>query len=250
MPAHEHRRSYETPISGRDRQIVHLLQRWLEPTVTRCVRDSAGGRVLDVGCGEQPLRAMVEAAGGAYVGFDVEQNAQNSVHILGHLDAPLPEPWPDVTQSYEVVLCLPGYGHVLGWPLAFSNLRRLTKEGGILVLTVPFMFPTHMEPIDYFRTTRFALPALARSHNFEVVELQTLGDGVDILVTVLDDLSVLPASRSLIARAATLIVQVLKKAVAAQVRRRYLPLTINSNLYFSNAAVLRATTNQAKEAAG
>lgn len=218
---------------------MERLAAWVVPTVDRIVRQT-GGRVLDVGCGEQPLRQIVESAGAAYVGFDVEQNAQGSVQVLGFLDRPLVHPWPDAEAAYDVVLCTEVLEHVLGWPQAFSNLRRLTKDGGHLVLTVPFAFPLHMEPIDYLRTTKFAIPKLAAEHGFEVLELQSLGDGADVLVTMLEDLSILPASRSLTARVVARIARQAKRGLAALLRKRQVTLTFNSNFYLANAAVLRA----------
>jgi hypothetical protein len=53
-----HRRSYDAPVEGRDRQIVERLAGWLIPAVTRAL-DGNPTDVLDVGCGEQPLRSVV-----------------------------------------------------------------------------------------------------------------------------------------------------------------------------------------------
>src|SRR5471030_1079058 len=68
-----HRHDY-SQVAGRDR--------WTVRAVNACVRGAlppllssapSTGAVLDVGCGEQPFRALIESSGRRYVGMDVVQ---------------------------------------------------------------------------------------------------------------------------------------------------------------------------------
>jgi len=47
-------------------------------------------------------------------------------------------------------------------PAVVANLLTLLRPGGRLVATVPFIFPIHDEPHDYYRYTRHGLAHLFR----------------------------------------------------------------------------------------
>jgi hypothetical protein len=58
----EHRGTYDV-AAGRDRWSVRLVNDWVSAAVPAPVSKAAAGAVLDVGCGEQPFRSLVEARG-------------------------------------------------------------------------------------------------------------------------------------------------------------------------------------------
>ena len=204
----------------------------------RCLASaSPAGAVLDVGCAEQPFRALIESSGRHYVGMDVVQNRTRSVAILSTLEAA-----PSPVRPFQVILCTEVLEHVADIDAAFAGLRRLTASGGAVVMTVPFMFPLHMEPYDFRRLTLHGVRRLAADHGFAVEAATPLGALPEVLATLIADASVLPVSRSPIARAK---VGLLRLAAAALVRlldARSLStgIAINSNCYLSNGVVLRA----------
>src|SRR5204862_40840 len=53
-----------------DRHVLVALRRALDRVLTRPEVLRAGGRVIDVGAGEAPYRALFEARGGEYIGCD------------------------------------------------------------------------------------------------------------------------------------------------------------------------------------
>jgi hypothetical protein len=118
----------------------------------------------------------------------------------------------------------------------------LIAAGGAVVVTVPFMFPLHMEPYDFRRLTVHGIERLAADHGFRVDVSTRLGRLPDVLAMLVADASILPASRSVFAKAKVVI---LRAAAAAAVRlldSRALSngVAINSNAYLSNGVVLRA----------
>lgn len=59
-----------------------------------------GMKVVDVGCGEQPLRSLIESCGGNYTSVDVIQNKKNNVDIVADISSiPLP------SDSFDVIIC-------------------------------------------------------------------------------------------------------------------------------------------------
>ena len=242
MPRWEHRTTYKEIPEGRDGHMVRVIAGWLQSVVVRALRDTVGpARVTDIGCGGQPLRTLVESEGATYVGFDVEQNAQASVAIIGCIDRGLPVPWPDAHHVYDVVLCTEVLEHVSDWDIAFMNLRSLVAPRGRVILTVPFVFPLHMEPLDYFRATPYALERLAERHHFAIDEQHKLGNARDVIATALDDISILPHQPTLGPRIAARVLRTGRKWLVKLIQRDALwaLVRVNSNTYLSNAVVLR-----------
>jgi hypothetical protein len=193
--------------------------------------------VLDVGCGEQPFRPLVESCGRRYTGMDVEQNRARTVDILSTLEAA-----PSPAEAYPLILCTEVLEHVADVAAAFAGLRRLVAPGGAVVVTVPFVFPLHMEPYDFRRLTLHGVERLAADHRFRVESSARLGRLTDVLAMLIADASILPVSRSLFAKAKVVL---LRGAAALLVRifnSRALSagVAINSNAYLSNGVVLRA----------
>jgi SAM-dependent methyltransferase len=241
--AFAHRSSYDTLPNGRDRYIVRAIGPWLKARLGEQFNGAASARgVLDVGCGEQPFRATIEGAGIAYDSMDVVQNSQGNVGVLAGIDAPLPEPWPGRRPCYDVILCSEVLEHVRDWPQAFANLRRLLIAGGRLIVTVPFVFPLHMEPYDYYRVTPYALTQLAERHGFRVLRLDKLGGALDVLGTISADVSVLPAQPRFLARAKAYVARRLRNLTLAVLDSRWFQrgLQFNSNTYLSNGLILEA----------
>jgi SAM-dependent methyltransferase len=65
-------------------------------------------------------------------------------------------------RAFDVIVVSEVLEHVHSPHLAIENMHRLLKNGGRLILTVPFMLPIHEGPNDYFRYTRHGLEFLLR----------------------------------------------------------------------------------------
>ena len=139
--------------------------------------------MLDAGCGEQPFRSTLEAAGLTYHSLDVQQNAAHSVEFIGALDAGLPAAIP--RGAFSLVLCTEVLEHVARWDRAFENFSALLQSGGRIIITTPFVYPLHEEPHDFWRPTPYAVQNAAAANGFTVIEQHRLGDSWDVLGTVL-----------------------------------------------------------------
>lgn len=139
------------------------------------------GRVLDYGCGQQPYRNIVEAAGGDYRGYDrasypasVSEKDHGPSGVLSHFQ------WDSILCT-QVVQYLPLSGTVqfddrpsptIIRPLE-DTLRRfytqLWKQGGRLVLTYPTHWP-EVEPSDLHRFTKSGMERLLTEAGFSIIE--------------------------------------------------------------------------------
>ena len=98
-------------------------------------------RVLDVGCGEGQFTTGLARAGFSVVGVDVAEEPlrRGRVHHP-ELDlrlVPLEGPWPLADASFDVVWAGETIEHVAdtaGW---LSELRRVLRSGGSLLLSTP-----------------------------------------------------------------------------------------------------------------
>jgi 2-polyprenyl-3-methyl-5-hydroxy-6-metoxy-1,4-benzoquinol methylase len=101
----------------------------------------AGQRVLDVGCGEGRFAAELAVAGAVVVGVDVAaeplRRARAQHPELDLRQVPVAGAWPFEDACFDVVWAGEAIEHVAdtsGW---LSELRRVLRSGGLLVLSTP-----------------------------------------------------------------------------------------------------------------
>lgn len=142
----------------------------LDAAVTDTIRRHAHGAVLDVGCGAMPYRDAVLRAARSYDGLDVEER-----HAEVRFVAPVTDMAPVESSSYDTVLCSEVLEHVSAPDQALSEIARVLRVGGKLILTVPFLGRLHEEPHDYARYTEHGLRVMCERAGLKVEEIRTTG---------------------------------------------------------------------------
>lgn len=181
MCLEQRRASYRTAIHKHDYFVVHHLRSFLHQQLAKLLRP--GDKVADLGCGEQPFRALIEAYGAQYTGVDVVQNRQGTVALLAPITA-----LPLADARFNVVLCTEVLEHVSDTYTAFSELSRVLTAEGIALVTVPFAYPLHEQPYDFVRLTPYQLQVCAQHNGLLIEELRLSGNEVEVLATALDHL--------------------------------------------------------------
>ncbi len=217
--------------------IIPLLRRATQELIEDVARDlGAGSAVLDIGCGNQPLRELIEERKWSYTGLDVAQNDLNNVDIVGRIDGKLP-----TTAAYDLLLCTEVFEHVVKWEAAFANLALLSKSGARVIITAPFVFPLHEEPHDYWRPTPYAFEEFANSNGFDVVKSVRAGDGFDVLGTFLNSSYIAFHTKGLAMRVRAFLVKrlisMLKRDLSTSRIGNY--ASIQGNWYLSNVFLLK-----------
>jgi ubiquinone/menaquinone biosynthesis C-methylase UbiE len=107
-------------------------QRRRHQIITHMAR--GGGRTLDVGCGSSVILQSLNNA----VGLDV---LQNKLRYMRRYDVPLVRgsifalPFADAT--FDCVVCSQVIEHIPGDPVIFTELARVLRPGGLLILGTP-----------------------------------------------------------------------------------------------------------------
>lgn len=132
------------------------------------------GAVLDVGCGSQPYRALVPAA--RYVGLEIDTpQARASFAADVYYDG---RTLPFDAGSFDAVLCSQVFEHVFTPAEFLGEISRVLRPGGLLLLTVPFVWDEHEQPRDFARYSSFGLRTLLERAGFEVrAQRKSLADG-------------------------------------------------------------------------
>lgn len=79
----------------------------------------------------------------------------------------------DFQDEFDIVLCLSVLEHVFDYARALANIYCALKPGGMIAVCVPFSYPLHDEPKDYWRFTEHALHKLLA--DFEEITLSYSG---------------------------------------------------------------------------
>jgi len=131
------------------------------------------GRLLDLGCGKAPFYGLYHELVGECVLADWE----NSYHSNPHLDvvSDLTQKLPFGDGEFDSVLLSDVLEHIPNPVELVGEIRRILKPGGILMMNVPFIYPLHEEPFDYYRYTEHALRRIISETGMSVLHLESMG---------------------------------------------------------------------------
>lgn len=132
----------------------------------RCITRHVLGKVLDIGCGDMAFRKFVMAYAEEYDGLDIERRTPG-VKYLGDVD----DMHMIATESYDAVLCLEVLEHVPDPSRGASEIYRVLRRGGKLIVSVPHLARLHEEPRDFYRYTKYGLQFLLEKAGFKVLEV-------------------------------------------------------------------------------
>jgi 2-polyprenyl-3-methyl-5-hydroxy-6-metoxy-1,4-benzoquinol methylase len=191
-----HERLWEALPEGSDPPDLNLRRAFLsERARSGGPRGQRPDRVLDVGCGEGHLTAELADAGFSVVGIDVaEEPLRRARARRSALDlrvVPVEGPWPLGDASFDLVWAGETIEHVANTAGWLSEVRRVLRSGGSLLLSTPAhgrlamlgmalshrKFDAHFDPrADHLRFyTRRTLTELLEDFGFHDVEVRGVG---------------------------------------------------------------------------
>jgi SAM-dependent methyltransferase len=145
----------------------------------RAVLPSLRGTVLDVGCGAQPFRSLVNPQA-TYQGIDTDEAKAHFGYEMPNTTYFSGDTWPVAAASANVVLCTETLEHVLDTRHFLAEAARSLAPGGTLLLTVPFAARWHFIPYDYWRFTPSSLNQLLTAAGFHNVRVYARGNAFTV----------------------------------------------------------------------
>jgi len=134
------------------------------------LRKYAKGRLIDIGCGDMPFKRHLTDSVTRYESLDRESRTEGVTYIGDAMDMHMVS-----DESYDTAICFEVLEHVPNPFKAVSEIKRILKIEGILLLSVPHMWIIHEAPHDYLRFTNFGLKYILEENQFEVISIEAVG---------------------------------------------------------------------------
>lgn len=125
------------------------------------------GIVLDFGAGSQPYRSLLKNCT-TYVSleYDTPQNRERKVADIFYDGRTI----PGENSIYDGILSNQTLEHVPNPDIIVAEWARILKDDGLLLITMPFMWPEHEMPYDFQRYSSGGLRFILEKNGFEIVE--------------------------------------------------------------------------------
>lgn len=135
-----------------------------------------------MGCGKVPLYGAYRPYVSQVECIDWGESAHGSTYLDRECDLTKRLPYAD--GSFETIILSDVLEHLPEPMHCWKEMNRLLTPGGKLLLNVPFYYPLHEVPYDFYRYTEYALRRFADLTGFQVLELTRVGGPVEILADV------------------------------------------------------------------
>ncbi len=140
------------------------LRKQMEQIIGERVRPRDGMLIIDLGCGDMPYRPLFERNGARYVGIDLVCNDVADLHASVEDSLPLAEGSVDVVLSTQVLEHVPEPTRYL------SEIRRILKPDGLVIISTHGYWMYHPHPTDFWRWTGPGLRKLVADAGYRVLE--------------------------------------------------------------------------------
>ncbi len=148
----------------------------------RIISQHASGLLLDLGCGNVPLYGIYKDKVIDNICIDWSNTLHNNIYL--DYEADLNTVIPLDSEQFDTILTTDVLEHIAKPELFMSEIKRLLKSNGKIILTVPFLYWLHEQPHDYFRYTEFALRMFCQQNNLTIIELEPYGGAIEVILDI------------------------------------------------------------------
>lgn len=127
------------------------------------------GKLLDFGCGRKPYENIFDVE--EYTGLDIQESGHD--HTNEQIDVYYDgETIPFDDNTFDSIFSSEVLEHVFNPEQILSEIFRVLKPGGHILLTVPFVWAEHEAPYDFARYSSYGIRHLLEKSSFEVVKVE------------------------------------------------------------------------------
>jgi SAM-dependent methyltransferase len=174
-------------IASRDRKEVGAGSRMIADITAdfyqKYIPKYAHGKLIDLGCGKVPLYVIYKD----YVDEVTCVDWGNSIHDTSHVDiyCDLNDTLPFEDNAFDTIILSSVLEHIKNPDFLFSEMNRILRDDGVIILDVPFYYWIHEKPNDYYRFTEYALRGFIQKYNLKLEILESMG-GIQEVITDLN----------------------------------------------------------------
>lgn len=140
------------------------------------------GKTLDVGCGRKPYAHLYRSD--EYIGLEIDTPQNRAGKKADYYYDGNQFPFGNATFDSMVVNEV--FEHVFNPDQFLTESVRILKPGGMVLLTLPFIWDEHEQPFDFARYSSFGIKSLLERHGFEVVEQRKSTDDIRVIFQLLN----------------------------------------------------------------
>lgn len=163
-------------VSVSSRLCIELIAKFYSSHIPKYLK----GTLVDLGCGKVPLYEFYKD----HVRETICIDWGNSFHSNRHLDIEQDLNKPILLEDNfcDSIILSDVLEHIREPKSLFSEMYRILKPDGKVLMNVPFLYWIHEQPYDYYRYTEFALEYMAKESGFKVEKLEAYGGVVETLI--------------------------------------------------------------------
>lgn len=142
------------------------------------------GVVLEIGAGGNYLKEDFKSIYNEWISLDYDLRS-DSINLRGD-----GQQLPFKNEIFNTIVSIDVLEHVPNPEQFVSEMFRVIKPGGIVILSTPFFFYLHEEPNDYFRFSKYGLKTIFERIGFIVIDvvptagvIATIGLLISIFIT-------------------------------------------------------------------
>ena len=138
----------------------------------------AKGTLLDVGSGSSPFEKYFSEYTEKYLKHEHPSCQKNNIEYdyLSEL--------PKINakdKSFDTIVSFSVLEHVSEPFETLNEFKRVLKDNGVFIISVPQYWHLHDEPHDYFRFTKYVLTEKINSLGFEILHIKELGKSFSVV---------------------------------------------------------------------
>lgn len=134
------------------------------------------GTVLSIGSGDDR-----DGEGGTYRSYFSSSDSYTTSEVTDEFPVDLVldvRAMPEIPDSsYDCVFCSGVLEHVDDFQAALAELTRVLKPSGVLLLGLPFRQGLHLEPLDFWRFTKYGIKHLL-DRDYEQIQINAIDTAV------------------------------------------------------------------------